>query len=491
MPVLTPRSFMLVGTEDEVAAGGQRLTCVPVTPAEALELCPALVPGILRSRRAGHRILRLRRAPAAGRTTGRQPWPPGRTSSPAPRVHSAQRLGTGWQVGAGTEGFAATVVVNAAGAWADELAVISGVEKLGLQPYRRTAAIAAVDRSLPAGSPMVAAADDSFYFRPDGGDVLISPSETRAQRPRGRPTPPRRRGKPGGPAQPGDDAGHHRRPPRLDRAPDRGGRRRPRGRVRRGGRRASTGSPGRAGTGSRRPPPWPNLPRGRSWAHTGQPGSARSGIPDSTGARSHPLVRAALKNGSMSTLITNIAELMTQDLDHRVLEGRRRGARGGADRLDWAPPRRRPPQTRPWTPAGGPCCPAGWTPTPTCLFAGDRTAEFEARMAGEAYAAGGIAVTMAATRATADYDLTRLALGRVAEAVSAGHHLPGDKDRLRAGRRPRGPQRPDRLHRGGPGDLPRRAPGAGRPGPGGLHGPGLRADAGRRPALCAVGGRVL
>ena len=60
-------------------------------------------------------------------------------------------------------------MVNAAGAWADELAVLSGVEKLGLQPYRRTAAIVDVEHPLPAACPMVAAADDNFYFRRDGG----------------------------------------------------------------------------------------------------------------------------------------------------------------------------------------------------------------------------------------------------------------------------------------------------------------------------------
>jgi len=176
VPVLAPRSFLLVGTEALVAAGASG-HMVPVTTDRALELCPALVPGSFEAAGldtgsfgcdaplllAGHRKAAL--AAGADIITGA-------------RVHSAQRLGTGWQVGAGTEAFAATVVVNAAGAWADDLAVISGVEKLGLQPYRRTAAIAAVAHSLPAGSPMVAAADDSFYFRPDGGDVLISPSET-------------------------------------------------------------------------------------------------------------------------------------------------------------------------------------------------------------------------------------------------------------------------------------------------------------------------
>jgi hypothetical protein len=54
------------------------------------------------------------------------------------------------------------------------------------------------------------------------------------------------------------------------------------------------------------------------------------------------------------------------------------------------------------------------------VFAGDRTAEFEARMAGADYAAGGIAVTTEATRAAGDYELTRLLLGRAAEAAAGG-----------------------------------------------------------------------
>ncbi|WP_285314067.1 FAD-dependent oxidoreductase [Pseudarthrobacter sp. fls2-241-R2A-168] len=175
-PVLSPRSFMLIGTEDAVAAEGSG-HMRSITPAEALELCPALVPGTFSAAGldtgsfgcnaplllADHR----QRALAAGVDiiTGA-------------RVHSAQRVGSGWQVGAGMEALEAGVLVNAAGAWADEVAVISGVEKLGLQPYRRTAAIAAVERPLPEHSPMVAAADNTFYFRRDGGDVLISPSET-------------------------------------------------------------------------------------------------------------------------------------------------------------------------------------------------------------------------------------------------------------------------------------------------------------------------
>ena len=175
-PVLSPRSFMLIGDEATVrreASGHMHR----ISHAEAMELCPVLLPGSFT---------------AAGLDTGsfgcnapvlladhRQRAEAGGVDIlTGARVHSAQRLGSGWELGAGQEAFRAAVVVNAAGAWADELAVLSGVERLGLQPYRRTAAIVDVERPLPAGSPMVAAADDTFYFRPDGEQVLISPAES-------------------------------------------------------------------------------------------------------------------------------------------------------------------------------------------------------------------------------------------------------------------------------------------------------------------------
>lgn len=54
------------------------------------------------------------------------------------------------------------------------------------------------------------------------------------------------------------------------------------------------------------------------------------------------------------------------------------------------------------------------------VFAGDRAAEFAARMAGDPYEAGGIKVTTAATRAAGDEDLRALTALRVAEAARAG-----------------------------------------------------------------------
>jgi imidazolonepropionase len=121
----------------------------------------------------------------------------------------------------------------------------------------------------------------------------------------------------------------------------------------------------------------------------------------------------------MSTLITNIAELMTQDLEHQVLRDAAVVIEG--ERISWIGAAADAPAADDAVDAGGRAMLPGWVDSHThLLFAGDRTAEFEARMAGESYSAGGIAVTMNATRATSDFDLTRLALSRVDEAVSQG-----------------------------------------------------------------------
>jgi imidazolonepropionase len=70
---------------------------------------------------------------------------------------------------------------------------------------------------------------------------------------------------------------------------------------------------------------------------------------------------------------------------------------------------------------GGRAVLPGWVDSHTHLvFAGDRSAEFAARMAGEPYAAEGIGVTTRATHAAADAELERLVARRVAEAVAGG-----------------------------------------------------------------------
>jgi D-arginine dehydrogenase len=82
----------------------------------------------------------------------------------------------------------APVVVNAAGAWGDVVAAMAGVEPIGLQPMRRTAFMVTGSEKY-AGWPMVVDADQRFYFKPDGVQLLCSlaeevPSEPTDPRPR-------------------------------------------------------------------------------------------------------------------------------------------------------------------------------------------------------------------------------------------------------------------------------------------------------------------
>lgn len=71
--------------------------------------------------------------------------------------------------------------------------------------------------------------------------------------------------------------------------------------------------------------------------------------------------------------------------------------------------------------AGGGCVLPGFVDAHTHLvFGGDRAAEFEARLAGEPYAAGGIRTTVAATRAATTGQLTARAEQLAGEALRSG-----------------------------------------------------------------------
>ncbi|MDK1360268.1 amidohydrolase family protein [Arthrobacter sp. zg-Y1219] len=125
----------------------------------------------------------------------------------------------------------------------------------------------------------------------------------------------------------------------------------------------------------------------------------------------------------VSTLITNIGELSTQDYARGDQAAVLRDAAVvfEGERISWIGAARDAPAADAVVDAGGRAGLPGWVDSHTHLaFAGDRGAEFEARMAGQSYAAGGIAVTTEATRAASDYDLTRLLLARAAEAAAGG-----------------------------------------------------------------------
>jgi D-arginine dehydrogenase len=98
--------------------------------------------------------------------------------------HIQREAGGGWRVDTAAGSFFAPIVVNAAGAWCDELAQLAGVAAVGLVPKRRTA----FTSEAPAGCnisawPLVIDAAESFYFKPDAGVLLMSPANEDAVTP--------------------------------------------------------------------------------------------------------------------------------------------------------------------------------------------------------------------------------------------------------------------------------------------------------------------
>jgi D-arginine dehydrogenase len=183
--VLSERGSLVVGRADqqaaleehEAAAAASNQVVTRLSRAELLALIPALRPeaaawglhdrlamdmdveallqGYLKSgRRHGLRVL-----------TGQD-------------IQAIRRDGSRWRVRTAELEVSADIVVNAAGAWADEVAGLAGIAPLGLIPYRRTAFTFEAPASVSAAHwPMVADAEEQFYFKPDAGRMLGSLAE--------------------------------------------------------------------------------------------------------------------------------------------------------------------------------------------------------------------------------------------------------------------------------------------------------------------------
>lgn len=93
-------------------------------------------------------------------------------------VRSVERRDDRWCVTTADGTYCAPTLVNAAGAWADGIAELAGVAPLGLVPKRRTA----FNIPAPAGMdirgwPMVDDVAEQFYFKPDAGQLFVSPAD--------------------------------------------------------------------------------------------------------------------------------------------------------------------------------------------------------------------------------------------------------------------------------------------------------------------------
>ncbi|MEY2420964.1 MAG: D-arginine dehydrogenase [Acidimicrobiaceae bacterium] len=180
--MLSPRPLLWIGAADRAealaAAADLGRALVPsvrlIDFAEAASMCPAL-----RSTQAEIAVLEpdaMDIDVAAVHQTFVQGMRArgGEIRRSAP-VASLARTGTTWVVTTPLEVYEAEVVVNAAGAWCDEIAALAGVPPIGLHALRRTAFTCPAPEGVDVRSwPLVADIDDRFYFKPEGPQLLCS-----------------------------------------------------------------------------------------------------------------------------------------------------------------------------------------------------------------------------------------------------------------------------------------------------------------------------
>ena len=94
------------------------------------------------------------------------------------QVKSLQRRDNAWLVHAGGFDIVTKVVINAAGAWCDQLAEMADAVRIGLMPKRRTAILFEGPVRIPFSEwPAFIDADEEFYARPESGALMGSPAD--------------------------------------------------------------------------------------------------------------------------------------------------------------------------------------------------------------------------------------------------------------------------------------------------------------------------
>ncbi len=156
----------------------------PWTPAPRWPTCPACGPSWCTARcttpaRRTWTCMPCTRVSCAAFAARRGPTA---NCAPDAGVTQAAHDGRCWTVELGDgQVLRARTVVNAAGAWADELAAVFGARPIGLVPHRRSAFTFKAPEGVDASPwPAVVGVDESYYFKPDAGQLLGSPANADA-----------------------------------------------------------------------------------------------------------------------------------------------------------------------------------------------------------------------------------------------------------------------------------------------------------------------
>jgi D-arginine dehydrogenase len=185
-PLLTPRGVITVGRANQLETLDRRFeeisrgshTVRRLSAGEALAKCPVLRPeyvagGMEEPASMDIDVAGLHQGYLRGlRARG------GKVVTSVQARELTHTQGGGWIVDTPAGRFQAPVLVNAAGAWADEVAELTGLRPVGLTPKRRTAMLIDPPEGIDTSAwPMTLDVDEGLYFKPDAGKLLLSPAD--------------------------------------------------------------------------------------------------------------------------------------------------------------------------------------------------------------------------------------------------------------------------------------------------------------------------
>ena len=182
VPLMRRRAVLLLATAaqmpdlDAALANGEGLRRVGA--AETSRMLPAIRPGYIAAGAVEDDAFDMD-VSAIHQGFLRQLRENGGTLALRHRAGAIERHGSAWTVQTTAQGlFSAPIIVNASGAWGDEVAALAGAQPLGLIPKRRTAAIVDPAPHNPEHWPMVCDIHDKWYARPEARTrLMVSPAD--------------------------------------------------------------------------------------------------------------------------------------------------------------------------------------------------------------------------------------------------------------------------------------------------------------------------
>lgn len=184
--VLSKRGIMIVaraGEEAQLAKEAASFHMDHITVAEAAQIIPILDQSVLTEAALSYNAEDIDTDQLIQNFArdARQNGADIRTNAP---VTAIEKTKTGWAINSGESRVETKTVINAAGAWADEIAILAGITPIGLTPYRRSMARIPAPNDLHVSSwPMLFGVGENWYAKPDAGQLLVSPADEDATTP--------------------------------------------------------------------------------------------------------------------------------------------------------------------------------------------------------------------------------------------------------------------------------------------------------------------